>query len=112
MIEVAEELIKAVYRWEELVAVAQMVLAELTGGVALGLEQLGDGWVFLLQADVNARHADLREAGADWVLTGDEAGSAGGAALLRIVVGEKARPRWPRGRCWGFGIPSCRRCSG
>ena len=70
------------------VAVAEVVLAELAGGVAQRLEQLGDGRVFLLQADRGARHADLGEAGADRVLAGDEAGAPGGAALLRVVVGE------------------------
>ena len=72
-----------------LVPVAQMVLAELAGGVALRLEQLGDRRVFLLEADGGTGHADLREAGADRVLSGDEAGAAGGAALLRVVVGEE-----------------------
>ena len=67
-----------------------MVLAELAGGVALRLEQLGDGRVFRLQADGGAGHADLREAGADRILAGDEAGAACGAALLRVVVGEEA----------------------
>ena len=52
------------------------------------LEQLGNRRVFLLQADVGARHADLGEAGADRVLAGEEGGAAGGAALLAVVVGE------------------------
>src|SRR5271166_2473697 len=66
-----------------------MVLAELAGGVAQRLEHLGDGRVFLLQADGGAGQADLGEAGADWVLPRDEASAAGGAALLGIVVGEE-----------------------
>ena len=37
---------------------------------------------------VGAGHADLGQAGADRVLPGDEAGAAGGAALLRVVIGE------------------------
>ena len=65
-----------------------MVLAELAGGVAQRLEHFGNGRVFLLQADGGAGHADLGQAGADRVLPGDEAGAAGGAALLRVVVGE------------------------
>ena len=90
VIEVAEEFIEAVHGRQKLVAVAQMVLAELAGGVAQRLQQLGDGRVFLLQADGGAGHADLGETGADRVLAGDEAGAAGGAALLRVVVGEEA----------------------
>ena len=42
VVEVAEELVEAVHRRQELVAVAEMVLAELAGGVALRLQQLGD----------------------------------------------------------------------
>ena len=88
VIEVAEELVEAVHGRQVFVAVAEMVLAELAGGVAERLEHLGDGRVFLLQADGRAGHADLGQARADRVLAGDEARAAGGAALLRVVVGE------------------------
>ena len=43
MIEVAEELVEAMHRGQEFVAVAKMVLAELPGRIALRLEQFGDG---------------------------------------------------------------------
>src|ERR1700728_576029 len=66
-----------------------MVLPELAGGVTLWLEQLGDSRVFRVQADGGAGRADLREPGPDRVLPRDEAGAAGGAALLRVVVGEE-----------------------
>ena len=46
VIEVAEELVEAVHRRQVLVAVAEMVLAELAGGVAERLQRLGDGDVF------------------------------------------------------------------
>ncbi len=88
VIEVAEELVEAVDGGEIFVPIAEVVLAELAGGVAERLEQLGDGGVFLLQADGGARHADLGQAGADRVLAGDETGAAGGAALLRVVIGK------------------------
>ena len=88
VIEVAEELVEAVHRRQKFVLVAQMVLAELAGGVAERLQQFGDGRVFRPQADIGARHADLGQAGADRVLAGDERGAAGGAALLAVVVGE------------------------
>src|SRR4051795_9764365 len=65
-----------------------MVLAELAGSVAEWLEKFGDCRVFLLQSDRGSGHADLGQARADWVLTGDEAGATGGAALLGIIVGE------------------------
>ena len=41
-----------------------------------------------LKAHGSTGHPYLGEAGADWVLSGDEAGAAGGAALLRVIVGE------------------------
>ena len=82
VIEIAEELVEAVHGRQIFIAVAEVVLAELAGGVAERLQQLGDGRVFLLQADGGAGHADLGQAGADRILAGDEAGAAGGAALL------------------------------
>ena len=74
VIEVAEELVEAVYGRQKFVAVAEMVLAELAGGVAERLEQLGDGGVFVLQADGCAGNADLGQAGAerDWPVMNDE----------------------------------------
>ena len=73
VIEVAEELVEAVHGRQVLVPVAEVVLAELAGGVAERLEQFGDGRIFLLQADRGAGHADLGQAGADRVLAADEA---------------------------------------
>ena len=57
VVEVAVELVEAVDRGEELVAIAQVVLAELAGGVALRLEQLGDRRVLLLEAQRTSRGA-------------------------------------------------------
>jgi hypothetical protein len=64
MVKISEELIEAMVRRQELVAVAQVVLVELPGGVAERLQHLGDRRVFLLDPDGRAREADLREAGA------------------------------------------------
>ena len=89
VVEVAEELVEAVVRGQHLVAVAEVVLAELAGHVALRLEQRGDRRVFLLHALGRARQADLGEAGADGRLPGDERRAAGGAALLAVPVGEE-----------------------
>src|SRR5215472_11233862 len=55
VVEVAEELVEAVRGGKKLVAIAEMVLAELPGGVAEGLQQFGDGWIFRLQSQVCAR---------------------------------------------------------
>ena len=52
VVEVAEELVEAVHGRQELVQVAEMVLAELPGRVAERLQQLGDRHVLGLEADV------------------------------------------------------------
>ena len=59
VIEVAEELVEPVNGRQELVAVAEVVLAELAGGVALRLEQLGKRWVLLRQSFLGTRQTDL-----------------------------------------------------
>ena len=51
VVEVAEELVEAVNGRQKLVPVAQMVLAELAGGIAQRLQRLGDGDIAGLQAD-------------------------------------------------------------
>ena len=68
VIEVAEELIEAMHRRQVLVAIAEMVLAELAGRVTEALEHLRDGHVFGLDAQGGARHADLGQARADRLL--------------------------------------------
>ena len=49
VIEVAEEHVEAVHGRQEFVAVAEMVLAELSGRIALRLEQFGNGRIFFRQ---------------------------------------------------------------
>ncbi|MOA06892.1 hypothetical protein D3C78_1265590 [compost metagenome] len=71
-----------------LVAVAQVVLAELAGGIAVGLERLGDGHIAGLQAYRNTRHADLGQACTQDRLAGNEGGASRCAAVLRVVIGE------------------------
>ena len=75
VVERAEELVEAVRGGQVLVAVAEVVLAELRGHVALRLEQLGDGDIARLQTFLRARQADLEQAGAEADLAGDEARS-------------------------------------
>ena len=50
VIKVAEELIETMDRGQVLVAVSQVVLAELAGGIAFVFEQLRNGRIFRLQA--------------------------------------------------------------
>jgi hypothetical protein len=75
-------------RGQHLVAVAEVVLAELAGHVAQRLEQVGEGRVGRGNAFLRAGQADLGEAGADGRLPGDERGATGGAALLALPVRE------------------------
>ena len=52
VVQVAEELVEAVHGRQVLVQVAEVVLAELAGGVTERLEQLGDGRILGGPADV------------------------------------------------------------
>ena len=89
VVEIAEELVEAVHRRQELVAVAEMVLAELAGHVALRLEQFGDASGPSPTAlPLRAGKPDLQQPGAHRALAGDEGGAAGGAGLLAVIVGE------------------------
>src|SRR6266699_330807 len=64
VVEVAEEFVEAVHGRQELIAVAKMVLAELSGGVAERLERFRHTHVLNAQANVRPRQSDLGEAGA------------------------------------------------
>ena len=86
MVEIAEELVEAVHGRQRLVAVADMVLAELAGGIAEVLEQAADRGIELAHAHRRAGEADLGQAGADAVLAGQERRAAGGARLLAVIV--------------------------
>ncbi len=89
VVEVAEELVEAVVRGQVLVAVAEVVLAELRGRVAVRLEQARrSSGPQPHQALLGAGEADLGEPRAQRVLPRDERGAAGGAALLAVEVGE------------------------
>src|SRR5262249_4939553 len=90
VIEVAKELVEAMVSRQEFVAVAEVVLAELTCGIAERLEELGNRRILLLDANCRAGQADLRQAGAEWRLTQDKRGAARGARLLAVVVDEDA----------------------
>ena len=89
VIEIPEELVEPVRGRQELVQVAEMILAELPGRVTQRFEQLGDRGIFLLQPDVDAGHPDLAHAGAVDALARDERSAARGATLLAVGVGEQ-----------------------
>ena len=89
VVERAEELVEPVRRRQRLVCVAQVVLAELRGHVALVLEQLGDRHVTRLQPFLRTGQADLQHARAETGLAGDETRAAGRAALLAVPISEQ-----------------------
>lgn len=88
MVEVAEELVEAMGRRQEAVLVAQMVLAELPSRITQRFQRLGNGDIAVLDADGCARYANLGHAGPEHRLTCDEGRASGGAAVLRIIIGE------------------------
>jgi hypothetical protein len=83
-----EELVEAVIGRQVLVAVAQVVLAELPGGVAERLEHLRKGWVAVLDALLRARKPDRAQARPHRVLAEDERRASGGARRLGVVIHE------------------------
>ena len=89
VIEVAEELVEPVDGGQELIEIAQMVLAELPGGVALRFERGGDRAGFRRDADLGTRLADRGHAGADGQFAHDEVRATRRAARLGVVVGEQ-----------------------
>ena len=79
VVEIAEELVKAVVGRQHLVQVAQMILAVLRGHVALVLQQSGDGRVLYGDAFLCPRQTDLEQAGTQRTLAGDERRASGRA---------------------------------
>ena len=67
-----------------MIEIAEVVLAELPGGVALVLQQRRDRHDLLVHADRRAGNADLGQAGAHDALAGDERRPSGGAGLLAV----------------------------
>src|SRR5262245_61311918 len=74
--------------WQKLIAVAEMVLAELTGGIAERFQRLRDGDVLGAETQRSGWQADFGHSGAKAGLPGDERCSTRRAALLGIVIGE------------------------
>ena len=64
VVEIAEEFVEAMDGRQIFIAVAEVVLAELAGGVTKRLQQLCDGRVSRLQTHGRAGNAHLRKAGA------------------------------------------------
>ena len=87
VVEVAVELVEPVHGRQKLVAISQVVFADLGGHVALWLEQLGQCRILRLDPLRRAGHAHRRQAGAHRDLPRDQCGTTGRAARLRVAVG-------------------------
>ena len=89
VVEHAGVLIEAVQGGQVLIAVAEVILAELSGGITEGLEQLRDGRVLVADPLLGTGHAHLGQTDAEGTLARDESGAARRAALLAVVIGEE-----------------------
>jgi hypothetical protein len=90
VIKVAEEFVEAVIGGQEIVAVAKMVFAKLTGGISQRLRNLGDRSIDLSRSIRDRlRQTHPRQPGTKGTLAGDKSGAAGGAALLAVIVGRQ-----------------------
>ena len=89
MVEIAEELVEAVIGRQHAVQVAEVVLAELPGGIALLLQQRRDGHQLFVHADRRRGNPDLRQPRPIDALPGDERRASRRAGLLAVTVGEQ-----------------------
>ena len=89
MIEIAIKLVEAMNGRQELIAVTEMVLAELPGGVTKWLQHARYRRIGRVEPDRRAGHPDLRKSRAKHALPRDEGRSASRAALFAIVIGEQ-----------------------
>ena len=89
VVEIAPELLEAVRGRQRVGVVAEVVLAELAGGVAEVVEELGDRRGAGLEVGRAARQLRRDHAGPERVHAGEEGVAPGGAALLGVVVGEE-----------------------
>ena len=89
VVEVAEELIEAMHGRQELVAIAEMVLAELSADISEGLEQFRKGRILIRQSFLCARQSHLEQPGTHRTLAGNKRRASRSARLLSIVVSEE-----------------------
>ena len=89
VIEVAKELIEPVRRRKHLIAIAKVILAELTSDVAARLQKRGDGGVFLFDSLGCARKSNFGETSTNGRLTRDERRATSGATLLAIPISKE-----------------------
>jgi hypothetical protein len=59
VVEVAQEFVESVNARKKFIPVAEMVFADLTGGIAKGLEHVCNGGVLEAQANIRPREPDF-----------------------------------------------------
>src|SRR5262249_27050729 len=89
VVKIAEEFVEAMDSRQKLVAIAEVILAELAADITLWLEELSDGRILRLDSQCRSWQANFGHASADWRLAGNERRATGGAALLAVPVREK-----------------------
>src|SRR5439155_7851148 len=89
VIEVAKKFVETVDSGQELIEIAEMVLAELAGGVALRFERRGYRASLRWNPDLGTRLADCGHACANRKLTHDEVRASRRATGLGVIVGEQ-----------------------
>ena len=82
MVQIAEELIEAVRAGKIIVEVAEMVLAELAGGVAHRLQRRGNGRRLRRKANIGPGLTDRGHSGANRKFAGNESGAPRRALAL------------------------------
>ena len=88
VVEVSEELIESVHGGQMLIAIAEVVLAELAGGIAETLHEIPNRRILEAETKRRARRADLGEACTDRRLARNKGGASGSATLLPIEIRE------------------------
>src|SRR5437762_8940160 len=88
VIEVAEEFIEAVDSWQEFIQIAEVVLPELAGRIALRFKRGGNRASLSWYSDLGTSLADRGHACANRKLTHEEVCAPRRAACLGVIVGE------------------------
>src|ERR1700712_3669499 len=86
MVEIAEELVKTVHGRQRLIAIADVILAELTRGIAEIFEQPADRRIQLAHAHGRTGKAYLGQSGANAMLTSEKRRASRGTRLLPVVM--------------------------
>src|SRR6516165_580587 len=88
MVEVSKKLVETMHCWKVFIAVAEMVLAELSCCISQRLQQFRNRRVLSLQSHRSSRETNFSKAGAETTLPGDERRASCSTALLAVGICE------------------------